>query len=349
MRAAKESRPPTIRDVARVAGVSLPTVSRVLTGSTPVSEKRRAQVYAAMKELGYRPNGAARALVQGSQPIIGVITPDVTYGSTQMVLAIEQEARDAGYVVTVTVVDPHDPVRMDAALDVLLAQPIVGTVVLDFDRYDLDELMLRLGSVPLSTISSERDERFRRVVVDDRSAARKLTEHLLALGHRTVHHVSFHGPSGHMHPRELGWRDALHAAGAVIPEPIPIDPMLDGDLFVRAGPPSVEQLLRDESVTAVFCANDQIAFGVIRALMDAGLSVPGDVSVVGMDDEPLAEFWPPGLTTYRLDFGWAGAAAVQALLQPESAGRTTTPSTFGLSLRDSSAAPRASRSAPPSG
>ncbi|WP_422934080.1 LacI family DNA-binding transcriptional regulator [Sinomonas sp. P47F7] len=340
MRAPRDDRPPTIHDVAREAGVSLPTVSRVLTGSTPVSKKRRDQVLAAMKRLGYRPNGAARALVQGRQPIIGIVTPDVTYGSAQMVRSAERAARNAGYVVTVSVIDPYDLTRADTSLDVLLAQPIVGVIVLDFDRYDLKDLAEKLAGLPVSTISSGGDDHLRHVVVDDRRAARELTEHLLALGHKTVHHVSFPGPHGHPHPRELGWRDALIAAGVPVPTPIQIDPTLEGDQYVRAGRPSVNELLRDPSLTAVFCGNDQIAFGVMRGLTDAGLSVPQDVSVAGIDDEPLAEFWGPALTTYRLDFDWAGAAALRALLQPEETNERAASSTFGLVVRDSTTKPK---------
>lgn len=340
MRAHRDDRPPTIHDVAREAGVSLPTVSRVLTGSTPVSEKRRTQVLEAMKRLGYRPNGAARALVQGRQPIIGVVTPDVSYGSSEMIRAIEREARRAGYVVSVTVVDPYDLTRIDTSLDVLLAQPIAGVVVLDFDRYDLNELADKLGGVPVSTISSEKDEQVRHIVVDDRLAARVLTEHLLSLGHQTVHHVSFPGPHGRIHPRELGWRDALNAANAPTPKPIQISVSVGGVRLVDAGRAAVDELLRDPALTAVFGANDQIAFGISRTLAERGYRVPEDVSIVGMDDETIAEYWTPALTTYRLDFDWAGAAALNMLLQPDMKEDGSAPSTFGIKIRQSTAGPR---------
>lgn len=292
-----------------------------------------------MKRLGYRPNGAARALVQGRQPIIGVIAPDVSYGSTEMIRAIEREARLAGYVVTVTVVDPDDLARIDSSLDVLLAQPIAGVVVLDFDRYDLKMLTEQFSGAPMATISSAQDDRFRHIVIDDRLAARHLTEHLLALGHKTVHHVSFPGPHNGMHPRERGWRDALTAAGASIPEPIAINIGLDDDRLVDAGQESVDALLRDAELTAVFCANDRIAFGVIRTLIKRGHSVPEDVSVVGIDDEPLAAYWTPELTTYRLDFDLAGAAALRLLLQSDDFEMTEDPS-VGIRIRNSTSAPR---------
>lgn len=341
-RITKAERPPTIRDVAREAGVSLPTVSRVLTGAVPVSEKRRNQVLDAMTRLGYRPNGAARALVHGRQPIIGVVAPDVSFGSSAMIRAVEREARRSGYVVTVTVVNPYDLTQMGSSLDVLLAQPIVGVVVLDFDRFDLEELTSKLGGVPVSAITSATEEATNRVVVDDRAAARAMTEHLLSLGHRTVHHVSFPGPRGRMHPREQGWRDALVAHAASIPDPIQIDTSVEDDLHVQAGQDAVPALLRNSDVTAVFCANDQIAFGVIRTLTRLGISVPEAVSVVGIDNEPIAKFWSPSLTTYNLDFEWAGALASQMLLQGEGAqdaGEEAGPPSIGVILRESSASP----------
>jgi DNA-binding LacI/PurR family transcriptional regulator len=342
MRPPDSERPPTIRDVAREAGVSLPTVSRVLTGSIPVSDRLRGQVLEAMKRLGYRPNGAARALVQGRQPIIGVVTPDVSYGAGVMIRAIEREACGSGYVVTVTVLDPDDLTRIGTSLDVLLAQPIAGVVVLDFDRYDLQELTRMLVGIPLATISSARDDDpLRHVFVDDRRAARELTEYLLSLGHRTVHHVSFPGLQGRMHPRERGWRDALSAAGAPIPDPVPISRPMEEDQLIDQGRTAADVLLRDPALTAVFCANDQLAFGVIRTLTTRGRSVPGDVSVVGVDDEPVAAHWTPGLTTYRLDFDWAGAAAVRALLRAEETEELEAPTTFGLRVRNSAAAPAA--------
>ena len=338
MRAARTDRPPTIADVARVAGVSLPTVSRVLTGSTPVSDKKRAQVLAAMKELGYRPNGAARALVQGRQPIVGVITDDVTsYGVTRMIRSIEEASRRAGYVVAVAVIDPTDVTATADSLEVLLGQPIVGVIVLDFHRYDPEALLEQLAGVSIATVTSDDDAGFSHVVVDDRRAARELTEYVLSLGHKTVDHVSVPGTDQRLHPREVGWREALEAAGAPVPAAI------ESDWSLESGRAAGAVLAQDHDVTAIFCANDELAFGVMRSLWEAGLSVPQDISVVGMDDQPLAAVWVPGLTTYRLDFDWAGAAALGLLLDPDRAKRPAVPASFTLVARETTAPPRIER------
>lgn len=334
---ADRPRQPTIMDVAKQAGVSLPTVSRVLTGKTRVTEHTRARVQAAMRELGYRPNGAARALVQGRQPIVGVITKDVTsYGATQMIKGVEEEARRAGYVAAVAVMDPSDAVGAGDAIEILLSQPIVGVVVLDFHRYDQRALHARLTGVEIAVVTGDDDAEMRHVVVDDRRAAREVTQHLLGLGHPTVHHVGVPGVHGQPHPREVGWREALTAAGAGIPEPIVTD------WSVESGRVAGTVLAQDRSVTAVFCANDELAFGVMRSLHDADLSVPGDISVAGMDDQPLADAWLPGLTTYRLDFNWAGVAALRLVLDPERR-RVVSPddASFHLVVRGSTGPARA--------
>lgn len=122
--------------------------------------------------------------------------------------------------------------------------------------------------------------------------------------------------------------------------PVKIAAAVEGERLIDAGRSSVEDLLRDPSLTAAFCANDQIAFGVSRTLAQRGFIVPDDVSVVGMDDEIIAEYWTPALTTYRLDFDWAGAAAIRILLQPAGVDGTTVSSTFGIKVRQSTTKPR---------
>ncbi|WP_063733126.1 LacI family DNA-binding transcriptional regulator [Streptomyces sp. RTd22] len=329
-------RPPTIADVARVARVSLPTVSRVLTGSVPVRDSTRDRVLAAIRELGYRPNGAARALVQGQQPIVGVVTHDtLAHGLARMIVGIEDQARRNGHVVAIAVLDPADPESTDTALDVLLAQPIVGVIVLDHHMYDAERLRARLGAVPVATVTSSDDVEagVPHVLVDDRRAAKEITQHLLRLGHTTVHHVTVPGPHGGPQGRELGWSEALIEAGA------PVPPVYRSDWSLESGLAAGAALARDGSATAVFCWNDELAFGVMRSLHEAGRRVPDDVSVVGIDDQPLARAWVPSLTTYRLDFDWAGRAAFELLVDPvcgvEAAGATSS----GLIVRESTAPP----------
>lgn len=307
-----------------------------MTGSTPVSDGTTAKVRAAMDELGYRPNGAARALVHGQQPIVGVIAPDTAaYGRSRMLTEIEDRARASGYVVAIAILDPADADGVSAAVEVLLSQPIVGVVVLDYNSYDTVRLHSKLGAIPIATVTNgaDADADVAHVLVDDRAAARAVVDHLLDLGHRTVHYVSVPYYGGRSHPRELGWREALDARGIVPPGPVGSDWTVDSALKAGA------VLAADAAVTAVFCPNDEIAFSVMRSMHDAGRRVPQDVSVAGLDDHPLAASWVPSLTTYRLDWGWAGRSALELLIDADVASTADARPANRLLPRESTSAP----------
>lgn len=309
-----------------------------MTGSTPVSDLTTAKVRAAMDELGYRPNGAARALVHGQQPIVGVIAPDTAaYGRSRMLTEIEDRARASGYVVAIAILDPADIEGVSAAVDVLLSQPILGVVVLDYNSYNTIQLHSKLGAIPIATVTNgaDTDADIAHVLVDDRAAAGAVVDHLLDLGHRTVHYVSVPYYGGRSHPRELGWREALTARGVVPPKPAMSDWTVESAL--RAG----AELAADADVSAIFCPNDEIAFAVMRSLHDAGRRVPQDVSVAGLDDHPLAASWVPSLTTYRLDWGWAGRAALELLINPDGESNPTDRPTSMLLDRESTSSPQA--------
>jgi DNA-binding LacI/PurR family transcriptional regulator len=150
------------------------------------------------------------------------------------------------------------------------------------------------------------------VWLDDRRAAAEATRYLLSLGHRTVHYLAIPS-STHTSQRQAGWRQALEESGAPVPAPVPCG------WTPRSGYQTGQRLAANPEVTAVLCGNDDIALGVMRAVHAAGLSIPGDVSVVGFDDTPVAEFLTPPLTTVRLDFadlGRACFALLRSLLEP---------------------------------
>ena len=332
-------KPPVIADVARVAGVSVPTVSRVLTGSTPVSAAKRAQVMAAIETLGYRPNAAARALVSGRQSMISVLAGNtMRYGYAATLQGVEEAARAAGYLVVITVVESEDPEVVDAAVGLVLGQAVAGAVVLEFDAAALAASRALPATVPVVTVSSVTPgERMRpHAELDDRSAAGEAVRYLLGLGHRTVHHVAI--PStGPEVGRTIGWREALVAAGAPVPEPVAAgwEPSSGYDAGVL--------LARDPEVTAVLAGNDQLAIGLMRAFSDAGRAVPDEVSVVGFDDEPFAAMWSPPLTTVAQDFVGLGRRAFGMLAELMRTGASTARSTAvpQLLVRGSSAPPSA--------
>lgn len=329
-------RAPVIADVARAAGVSVPTVSRVLTGSTPVSTEKRERVLRAIELLGYRPNAAARALVQGNQALVAVFAGNTTrYGYSRTIQGVEEAARAAGRVVLITVIETDEEQVVRETVDLVLGQPISGAIVLDYDPQGAVTLEAIAGAVP--TVAATPSPGYAAVpcvTMDDRAGGRAATEYLLGLGHRTVHHVAI-PHAGALGGRAAGWRAALEAAGTEVPE------IIEADWEPVSGYRAGRLLAAREDVTAVLCGNDELAMGVVRAFTEAGLRVPEDVSVVGFDDQPLAALWQPPLTTVRQDFDALGRRAL-GLLDSVIAGRPATheePPQPQLVLRESAAAP----------
>lgn len=333
-------RAPVIADVARVAGVSVPTVSRVLTGSTPVSPERRERVMRAIAELEYRPNGAARALVQGRQSMIAVFAGNTTrYGYARTIQGIEEAARAAGFIVVITVIETDEPAVVDAGVDLVLGQPVSGAVVLEFDPAGRAALAAMPSSLALvAAAGSSGGSTVPHAFMDDRAAAKEATRYLLGLGHRTVHHVAI-PPSGAPSGRSLGWREALEEEGVPVPD------VLQAGWEPISGYEIGRDLARSADVTAVLCGNDELAIGVMRAMAEHGRSVPEDVSVVGFDGQPLAEFVSPPLTTVEQDFVGLGRQAF-GLLQKILDGDATPESvscTPRLLLRSSTGPPPAAQ------
>ncbi|PPK97891.1 DNA-binding LacI/PurR family transcriptional regulator [Kineococcus xinjiangensis] len=301
----------SIRDVARAAGVSVPTVSRVLTGAARVSPERRDRVLRAIESLNYRPSSTARALVSGRGDQVAVMTSETAvHGYSTTLKGVETAARAAGHPVVISVVESSDPDELERAVQVVLSLPLAGVVVLRFDAVGVAVLEALPPDVPVVAVSGEVDGRWSQAVLDEESAGAELTRHLLGLGHRTVHHVAV-PPSRGEDGRTTGWRTALEEAGA------PVPPVLVADSFeATSGVGPGRRLAADPDVTAVFCGNDEVAMGVIAGLEGAGRQVPGDISVVGFDDHPLAGIWRPGLTTVHQDFQALGEQAF-ALLQAQ--------------------------------
>ncbi|MFP3464113.1 LacI family DNA-binding transcriptional regulator [Leifsonia sp. SIMBA_070] len=329
-------KPPVISDVARAAGVSVPTVSRVLNGAAYVSDEKRLKVLQAIEELQFRPSAAARALVQRQPKLIAVIAGNTSqYGYAETIRGVEESARAAGYTVSITVVESADDETVERAVALILEQPIAGLVVLKFDPPGVAALHRLPKSIPTVSVSGVRETGVPQAVLAEADAAEELVGYLLGLGHRTVHHVRV-PPSRKEDGRTTGWRRALAAVGADVPEPF------DATWEPESGRLIGRELADRSEVTAVFCGNDEIAMGVIRGLAEGGKRVPDDVSVVGFDDHPLARMWSPPLTTVNQDFAELGARAFGMLegilggkrVRKFSSERPT------LVIRESAAAPR---------
>ncbi len=300
-----------MRDVAKLAGVSHQTVSRVINDHPNVRAETRERVLAAMRSLNYRRNLAARTLATRESGTLGILGFETTlFGPESMLYGIESAARGAGYLVSVATVRElaHRPVL--EAVDRLAQHDVDGIIAIapkPAVANALTHAPAGLTCVAVGGAGSGADP-FPTVRVDNATGARLATQHLLDLGHATVHHAAGPPDWPEAQARVDGWRETLYAAGAVVP------PITPGWWDAAAGYEQGRRLAADRAVTAIFCANDRIALGVLRALHEAGRRVPDDVSVVGFDDMPDSGYFLPPLTTMHQDFGELGRRALSLLL-----------------------------------
>ncbi|MEJ3653091.1 LacI family DNA-binding transcriptional regulator [Actinomycetes bacterium KLBMP 9759] len=336
MQVSKVVRDPSILDVARVAGVSHQTVSRVLNEHPNVREATRQRVRSAIVELGYRPNRAARALVTGTYKSIGVIAPRSTlYGPASLLAAFEEQSAIAGFTVSVTRLRTFTTAAVREAVGGLLDQRVAGLIViapLAAAAEALDDLP---DDLPLVAVDGHPSRPGSRATVDQTAGARLATAHLLDAGHTSVWHVS--GPPDWFDAsgRVAGWTAELRERGIEPP------PVIDGDWTAASGYRAGQLLGRMPEVTAVFVANDAMALGVLHALHEHGRRVPQDVSVVGFDDVPEAAHYIPPLTTVRQDFDAVARESLALLIEriggsDAAEGRVVVPD---LVVRKSVAAP----------
>lgn len=293
---------PSLKDVAAIAGVSGQTVSRVVNDMPNVSAATRDRVEAAMASLGYRPHRAARLLRTGRSHAIGVVVATLeTVGNSLMLQAVASEARRRGYSIALVMIDPTDPGAFDDAIAQLQEQDVDGAIVIN-EAAAFTSALQPLDALRLVLVDADDDSPFPTVRSDHAEAAASIVTLLAADGH-TVHHVAGPASSFAARQRELGWRAALAAAGQEAPEP------RRGDWSSESGHAAGVALAADPTVRAVFCANDQMAIGVISALHEAGRAVPDEVAVAGFDGiADGAHVWP-SLTTAVQDFvGLAGEA-----------------------------------------
>jgi DNA-binding LacI/PurR family transcriptional regulator len=297
-------------DVAKLAGVSHQTVSRVLHDSPHVRSDTRERVLEAMRKLEYRPNTVARALVMGRSRTLGVVAWDTTlYGPASTLLGIERAAHDAGYFVSIISLRSLDRASVLSAVERLRDQGVDGIVVTAPQESAAHAVQHLPGNVPIVAVEAGPEDAVPLVAVDQVMGARAATAHLLELGHRTVWHIS--GPSDWLEAQDRvdGWRSTLEQAGAAPP------PVLVGDWSARSGYELGQRLAATPGMTAVFVANDQMALGVLRSLSEAGRRVPDEISIVGFDDIPEAAYFTPPLTTVRQDFNEMGRLSLHVLLE----------------------------------
>jgi DNA-binding LacI/PurR family transcriptional regulator len=303
---------PTIRQVAAKAGVSHQTISRVINGSERVSPETRAKVEVAIAEMGFSPNAMARLLAQGRSFTLACISPNLTdYTFASIIEGAETEARSLGFFL-ISVSAPEPASFSELVRQLVASRRAEGLMVINpyadgrYTCLPADVPTVLLGARPRPGLDLDA------VSLDDVSAGREAARHLLGLGHR--HIATITGPLAEdcTQDRLLGCREALGRAG------LELEPALtqEGDWSASSGYAAMQAILASgREITALFAQNDRMAVGAIRALREAGLGVPADVSVIGFDDMPLASYFDPPLTTLRQDTFEMGRQAARMLVE----------------------------------
>lgn len=292
-----DRRLPRLEDVAARAKVSHQTVSRVINNHPNVSAATRGRVEAAIAELGYRRNTAARSLVTRRTQTIGVLASELgQYGPANTLLGVQQAAREAGYFVSIAAIKGAGVDAIADAVRHLSDQGADGMIVIvphDGTLQALEEMNL---DVPVIVVGGAGEGRLSGAMVDQKLGARLAVAHLISLGHQRIGHVSGPLDWNEGQSRVDGWREELAEAG------LAADLLVEGDWSAGSGYRIGQQLAEQRTATAVFVSNDQMALGLLRAFGEKGVRVPEDVSLVGFDDQPESAYFMPPLTTVRQDF-----------------------------------------------
>ncbi len=316
---------PTINDVARLAGVSKKTVSRVINRSPLLNEETRERVAKVIRELGYVPNPQARALALRRNFLIGLIHDNP---NAQMVLNMQQGILEAlqgtDFEMVVRPVDRTSSMMLEDVRAFLERQRLFGVVILPpiSENDAFAQLCDEVGCRYVRMGSAKLDEAEHMVASNDREAVREATEHLIAQGHRLIGLIE--GPDGFRSAQERrrGFEDALAAAGIDLPRSL----IARGNYTFETGVTAANRLLDlSPRPTAIFASNDEMAAGIVFAARERGIAVPEELSVIGFDDTPIAaHIWPP-LTTVRWPIVSMARAAARKLVGDVVGGEAALP------------------------
>ena len=304
-----ERRALSIRDIARLAGVSRQTVSRVLNGERYIKPSTEAQVRKVIEENSWRPNSAARALATARSKTIGLLVSARShYGPFTAATAIDEAARARGYAILSATLAREDDAAISEALDAFTAQGVDGVVVIAPQQRAHEALQRVAVRVPFVSLHWKDASDGRVAAFDQVAGARIATRHLIELGHTRIRHLA--GPQD--------WNEAEDRMNGFLAElddhDLAVSAPLLGDWSADLGYEVGLRILDHPDFTAIFASNDQMALGLMHAAAELGLSVPRDLSIVGFDDIPEAKHFAPPLTTIRQDFGRLGAQAIDVLL-----------------------------------
>jgi LacI family transcriptional regulator len=309
----------TLQDVAKLAGVSAKTVSRVVNNQGEISEATRQRVQAAIKQLGYRPNILARSLVNQRSDTLAVVASGLEYyGPSHSLIGIEQQSYDLGYSLLLSLLPRPDDTNVGPVLDAFIARRVDGIIwavpeighnrewiKADWPKHLPPIVFLSMGPQPELSV----------VAVDNHSGAAQATQHLLDQGRRKIGLIS--GPLAWWEAREryAGWRDTLQQAGLQVSPSF----VVNGDWTAASGEQGMRRLLEQQpDVDAVFVCNDQMALGALGVAHELGRCIPEDLAIVGFDNIPeSAYFWPPLTTVYQqlTDVGGMAVQILQKLIE----------------------------------
>ena len=304
----------TIKQVAKDAGVSTQTVSRVINRRPDVAPETRLRVQQIIDRLGYQPSHLARSLIQGHTYTLGVVGTGLEYfGPSHTLSGIEKQAQEMGYKLLLTLMRRPEQSDVEPLLRDMLSRHVEGIIWAvpeignnrAWTKREIPQL-----SVPLVLLSMQPRFNLSVVAVDNRNGGRMATRHLLAQGYRTVGLISGPLEWWEARQRRLGWQDALTEAGKAAED----DLLVEGDWTAGSGERGLRRLLaRRPDVDAVFVCNDQMAAGALQAARQMGRRVPDDLAMVGFDDIPESAYLCPPLSTVRQDLTSLGRCAVREL------------------------------------
>lgn len=301
---------PTIRDVARQAGVSHQTVSRVINGSEDVLPDTRATVEAAIEQLGYRPSAIARSMARGLTHTLAIISPNLTdYTFASVIEGAEVEARQHNYFVLSS--SASDPQAFQGLVDELVGHRRVDGLIV-INPYADERYQFLPKDFPVVFVGARsHDENVCSISLDDEKVAYEATQHLISLGHKRVALVTGPMEEDCSQDRLEGFQRALKEAGIAFDSSL----VFEGDWSASSGSDALADFIKKGNMpTAVFAQNDRMAIGVMRAARDANLNVPDQISVIGVDDMPLSSYFDPPLTTMRQDMPLIGQEATRKLI-----------------------------------
>jgi len=306
----------TIKDVAKAAGVSSMTVSRVLNDRPDVSPKTRKHVQEVINELGYAPSEIARSLSHGRSKTLGVVSSALEfYGPSRTLVGIEKQANDLGFSLMVRLL--HNPLesRGERALNELIANQVAGIIWAVAEIGEQREWLyehLYNGATPVVFLSMKPRPNTSLIAIDNRLGGKLATSHLVEQGYQKIGLIGGPGEWWEARERESGWQEILQQAGRSNLQNL----KERGDWTAASGYEAMLKLLnRAPDLDAVFVSNDSMALGALQAAASCGRSVPQDLAIVGYDDIPESAYFSPSLTTVRQGLLDLGCQAVSLLNQ----------------------------------